>query len=83
MGSELACSDSRQLRIGVYGTVSIERVDVIKNNRVWQSIPGNGALDLEHELADDQPERDTDYYYVHVIQADGEQAWSSPVWVSR
>ena len=24
---------------------------------------------------------DGDYYYVHVTQADGEQAWSSPIWV--
>ena len=83
MGSELTSNGARELKIGVYGTVSIDHVDIIKNNRIWESIPGDDALDIERELTDDQPERDTDYYYVHVVQVDGEQAWSSPVWVSR
>ena len=33
-------------------------------------------------LVDQDPERDTDYDYVHVVQVDGEQAWSSPIWVT-
>jgi hypothetical protein len=82
MGSELTCSGDRQLKIGVYGTVTIERVDIIRNNRVWQSIEGDGRLDIEVTMMDSSSERDTDYYYVHIVQVDGEQAWSSPVWVS-
>jgi hypothetical protein len=31
----------------------------------------------------DEPESgDANYYYVRVLQADGEMAWSSPIWVS-
>ena len=37
-------------------------------------------MELTHR--DDTPGRPTDYYYIHILQADGEQAWSSPVWVS-
>lgn len=34
-------------------------------------------------MVDDQPERDTDYYYVRVRQRDGQWAWSSPIWVDN
>ena len=37
----------------------------------------------ESRFVDDTPERDTDYYYVRVTQANGQMAWSSPIWVSR
>ena len=32
---------------------------------------------------DDEPERDTDYYYVRVRQRDAQWAWTSPIWVER
>lgn len=34
-------------------------------------------------FVDDQPERDTDYYYVRVRQRDGQWAWTSPIWTKR
>lgn len=34
-------------------------------------------------IEDDQPERDTDYYYIRVRQRDGQWAWSSPIWVEK
>ena len=43
----------------------------------------NGEFDIEMNYRDDAVEYDTDYYYVHIRQEDGEQAWSSPVWVTR
>ena len=51
--------------------------------RLLESFPGHRRLDLELTYRDDAPERETDYYYVHVLQEDGEQAWCSPMWVSR
>jgi hypothetical protein len=41
------------------------------------------AFTVEHYLIDDEPEKDTDYYYVRVRQRDNQWAWSSPVWVER
>lgn len=40
------------------------------------------AFTVAHCL-NDQPERETDYYYVRVRQRDGQWAWSSPIWVNR
>ncbi len=31
----------------------------------------------------DEPERETDYYYLRLAQENGQWAWSSPIWVSR
>ncbi len=73
----------RRLSVGVFGTSEIETVEIIKNNRIFESRPGQGALDMEFTLIDNNPERQTDYYYLHVVQTDGEQAWSSPVWINN
>lgn len=86
MGDEFSAREpgrARHVRIGAYGTAPIERLEVVKNGRVWHAAGGSDALDVELELADDKPERETDYYYLHVAQADGEQAWSSPIWVGN
>lgn len=82
MGEAFSTSESaRDLRINVYGTSAIASIEIIKNGRVLQIFPGERRLDMELEYRDETPERETDYYYVHVCQEDGEQAWSSPVWV--
>lgn len=39
-------------------------------------------LNLEDDASDRTAERDEDWYYVRVIQANGHAAWSSPVWVA-
>lgn len=41
------------------------------------------AFTIEHYMIDNEPQRDTDYYYVRVRQRDNQWAWSSPIWVSR
>ncbi len=84
MGEEYADSaPGRELMIRVNGTTAISEIKIMKNDRVVNTYPGNRELDIELNYRDDASEHDTDYYYVHVHQEDGEQAWSSPVWVTR
>ena len=73
--------EERRIDVNVHGTAAIERVEVVKNGRVLVSRAGNRALDVALCYVDRESERETDYYYVHVVQEDGEQAWSSPIWV--
>jgi uncharacterized protein DUF3604 len=80
MGEEIA-ADSRKLSVAAYGTTSIELVEIIKNGRVLLSRDSN-ELNVEFAHVDREAERETDYYYIHVVQVDGEQAWSSPIWVT-
>ena len=81
IGEEITAEGGRTLSVAACGTASIEAVRIIKNGRTLHSRRGDGALDVVFDYQDDEAERDTDYYYVHVAQVDGEQAWSSPIWV--
>jgi hypothetical protein len=40
------------------------------------------TLDLTYEDAPVKPSRGkTDFYYIRLIQQNGQRAWSSPIWV--
>ncbi len=83
MGEEFVgdSGTERRITVNAYGTVSIEKVEIIKNGCLLHTREGKRCLDMEFDWIDREAERETDYYYVHVLQVDGEQAWSSPIWV--
>jgi hypothetical protein len=83
MGEAVTAAGGREIAVSAHGTAGIETVSLIKNGRVLASKSASGCLDTEMSLTDGEPERETDYYYVHVTQVDGEQAWTSPIWVTR
>jgi len=83
MGQELTQEPGeRRISVSAHGTAAIECVEFVKNGRVFHTKEGEGMLDVALTLVDPDAERDTDYYYVHVKQIDGEQAWSSPIWIT-
>lgn len=71
-----------QLSAKVIGTSDIRQIDVIKNNKF---IHNRQPLTREASFTfvDNQPTPGESYYYVRVIQADDQMAWSSPIWVTR
>lgn len=72
----------RKIVVRVAGTDYIRRVDVLKNNALLHRENPNGdhaEFILEDILHD--PPKTRDWYYVRVFQADGNAAWSSPIWV--
>lgn len=82
MGEEYK-SDSarRKIFVKVIGTADIKTIEIIKNNNVIISHSGTSAK--EEILRYDENSNDGGaYYYARITQADGEIAWSSPVWVS-
>ncbi len=85
MGSEISLppEEPRQLFLEVNGTCAIEELRIMRSSELLHAAPGRGRRDVELEIEDAGTERETDYYYVHVTQRDGEQAWASGVWVSR
>lgn len=83
MGEEIDDEDTaRDLTVNVHGVTGVQTVEIIKNGRLWKRFPADGQLDVELSCQDDLAENETDYYYAHVRQIDGEQAWSSPIWIS-
>ena len=76
------CSSDLDIRVTAVGTDLIRRVDVMKNNQViHREVPQSDRA--EFSLADvlNEPPTTRDWYYVRVFQADGNAAWSSPIWI--
>ncbi len=71
-----------KLRIYARGTGDIKQIDIIKNCQVVDTLI---AGKKEHRIIwtdNTGDNQDCNHYYVRVMQADGELAWSSPMWVS-
>jgi len=84
MGSEIgaeALASPRCITGRVVGTAPVCRVDLVRSNEDLVTLTSD-ADDLAIDLKDSQPlDAGPVWYYLRVRQADGEMAWSSPVWV--
>ncbi len=82
MGASVAITAAPKLKVHAIGTSPIQRVDIIKNNRyVYTVEPGKPESDFT--FTDSEAATGEAYYYVRVLQYDGQLAWSSPIWVTR
>jgi hypothetical protein len=82
MGSQFATAQVPPLEIEISGTADIDRVDVIKDNRVVYCHQGGApSRQAKFQFQDTQAEPGTHYYYARVIQRDRNMAWLSPIWV--
>ena len=86
MGSEIKVdtpAQERKISVSVEGTDIIDEVVLIKNNENYFVKKGEGKKSLSFDYTDSKPIKNGDYYYVRVVQKDGELAWSSPIWIVR
>jgi hypothetical protein len=93
LGSQAGLVARRTLSIAFHGTAPVDRIDIIRNNRVFHTTAGNGRMDLSVTVDDAEPmdglwmppaphcAHPFAFYYVRVVQTDGEVAWASPVWI--
>ena len=81
MGEKLAApaGASVEVTVRVRCPADIDRVEVCRNNRfIYTNSPKGREAELT--FVDRSPLPGRSYYYVRVVQADEEVAWSSPVW---
>ncbi len=83
MGDEFKVSKAPVLNVHVVGTGSIMGIDLLKDGEIVEVLrpekPGGSEVKVEWE--DPKPEAGVHYYYLRVRQADGQLAWSSPMWI--
>lgn len=98
MGSDLSgedaapFADERIMKIHAIGHHTIERIEVVRNNQTVESVD----VDADEEMltyvdrtplanvpAVSEQAPDVVFYYVRVIESDGNLAWSSPIWLAR
>ncbi len=83
MGSEiqLDVSTERKLKICAEACSLVLKIVIIKNAReIHVTEPNQESVSLEW-VDSKGKERESDYYYIRLLQDNGEMAWSSPVWV--
>ncbi len=70
------------LRAKILGTAPLREIAVIRDNQLVYTLHPQGA-EADFEFRDAEPPATESFYYVRAVQADGEVAWSSPIWVVR
>ncbi len=82
MGEEISTASPPILQVAIRGTAPIERIDVIENNRFVYNLEPR-QKEVRFEFRDQAWKGEDGYYYIRVIQADRNMAWSSPIWVAK
>jgi hypothetical protein len=83
MGGEISLASpnaARAVSVEVHAERTLQSVEIVRDGQVDHTVTPN-ALDTQFDWKDTSPAQTGTYYYVRATQADGEQAWSSPVWV--
>ncbi len=82
MGDVLETSAAPQLAVVAAGTNTIKQIDIIRDRQfVYSTRPQ--AQKTQFTFTDTQKEAGESWYYVRLLQEDGQMAWSSPIWVKR
>lgn len=82
MGDTFSAQSPPQLSVRALGTGAIKQIDLIKNQTFIYTIRP-GAKQASFEFTDQAFGKGESYYYVRVLQEDGQVAWSSPIWVKN
>jgi hypothetical protein len=83
MGDEFTADGPVTLTIRAHGTAPIARVDVIKDFvYVYSAEPHAPRVEFSWTDEERRPPG-LSWYYVRVLQEDGQIAWGSPMWITR
>ncbi|MFP3904944.1 MAG: CehA/McbA family metallohydrolase [Armatimonadota bacterium] len=80
MGSEIALSGDRKITGRVVGSDQVTRIDIVRNNEDYRTLRPESD-DVTIDVTDSDQVTPGTFYYLRIWQADGEMAWTSPVWL--
>jgi hypothetical protein len=80
MGDRFASRQAPRLSVHVIGTGAIQRIDVIKNAKFIYNVQPNTS-ETSFEYVENNYVPGKAWYYVRILQQDGQLAWSSPMWI--
>jgi hypothetical protein len=82
MGDSFSSQSPPPLSVRVFGTGAIKQIDLIKNQSFIYTVRP-AAKQANFEFTDQNFGRGDSYYYVRMLQEDGQLAWSSPIWITK
>jgi hypothetical protein len=80
MGDDLKTARPPTLDLNIVGTGPLVKIDVLRDSEVVDTIEPRGSQ-YKSSWTDPQPQTGVHYYYIRILQQDGEIAWSSPMWI--
>ncbi|HEV2445128.1 MAG TPA: hypothetical protein VGS58_04370, partial [Candidatus Sulfopaludibacter sp.] len=84
MGDSIETAAAPVFHVKVRGTGPIESVEVIKDGKfVYRTEPHANTAEFDYTDTAFAPAAAQSWYYVRVMQADRNMAWSSPIWAGR
>ena len=81
MGSEITTRKPPRIHAAAIGTAPIQALRIVKNGKVLYA-KESGSLSMSIDYTDVSGSYDNAYYYIDLVQTDGEKAISSPVWLN-
>jgi hypothetical protein len=82
MGEQLPLSAAAPVRVEATGTGEIQSLALVVDGEVVQTLPQSGTkISAEVSLPTLGP--GVHYFYVRLVQRDGNRAWASPIWVGQ
>lgn len=81
MGAVFEMRGQPELRLRVEGTAPVRRVTVVRNEQDHHVLEP-GARSVQAVWQDAAPLPGENRYYLRIEQADGNMAWSSPLWIT-
>ncbi len=80
MGSTINKSSACRIKYYVLGKTDNMEVFLIHNNKeIRKDVTGSGLVEISVEI---KPEDGSNFYYLRVVQDNGERAWSTPIWIN-
>ena len=81
LGEEFISTSPVKCKGTIIGTAPLLQIDIIKDNKIIYTLKPEKSQ-IQFEFIDKKSNKRQSYYYVRVIQTDGNMAWSSPIWVT-
>ena len=81
MGEAFDAGAAPKFLVKAIGTASIDKIEIVRDGKfVFETRPAGPTA--QFTWVDNEQRQGTSWYYVRVMQADGNLAWSSPIWVT-
>ncbi len=82
MGDVVATGEAPKFQIHVVGTGKIAKIDILRDSEVIDTLKP-ASKEYTGEWIAANPLAGTHYYYLRILQTDGEIAWGTPIWVEK
>lgn len=82
VGEEGTVTHEPEIEIDAAGTAKIDLIELLRNEEIIQCFHGRAA-DEKRLFVDTEWNGDPAWYRCRLTQADGERAWTSPIWVTN